>query len=688
MTPGEEIARISALRELLHHHNYRYYVLADPEIEDFEFDMLMKELEELEAKHPETDDPNSPSRRVGGEVTKFFPTFIHVRPMLSLGNVYNEGELFDFDQRIRKSFSGEFQYACELKFDGVAISLHYEDGALVRAVTRGDGEKGDEVTSNVRTIRSIPLKLHGKGYPDRFEIRGEVVMPVEGFVLMNQTRIAEGEAPFANPRNATAGTLKMQDSTEVAKRPLDCYLYHLLGENLPAVKHSDNLQHAASWGFKVSEHQRVCRKMEEVINFIHEWDEKRHHLPFQTDGVVIKVNELSIQSELGFTAKSPRWAVAYKFRAAQAKTRLKSVEFQVGRTGSITPVASLDPVELAGTTVQRASLHNADIIKALDLHIGDTVMVEKGGEIIPKIVGVDTGIRELFAEPVAFISNCPACSTLLVRNEGEANHFCPNEHCPPRLKGAIEHFISRKAMDIKSLGEGKVELLYDHGLVKTVADLYDLTYEMLINLEKSFRSETGGKPRIVKLKDKSVRNILEGIEHSKTVPFERVLFGLGIRYVGETVAKKLAFAFGSAADLSAASMEQLLAVPEVGERIANAVIEWFTDPLHLDVVTRLESAGVQMKMKISEQARLSEKLHGLSFVVSGVFEGVSRDELKSLIEAHGGKNLSAVSSGCSYLVAGEKMGPAKKTRAEELGVQIIGLEELLELISDAEGSVE
>ncbi|MFO7722275.1 MAG: NAD-dependent DNA ligase LigA [Bacteroidales bacterium] len=677
MTHEEEAGRIVELRNLLHYHNYRYYVLAEPEISDYDFDMLMKELEVLESGHPEMEDPNSPSRRVGGEVTKNFKTFVHERPMLSLANVYSEGELAEFDQRIRKSYQGDFHYACELKFDGVAIALHYENGALARAVTRGDGEKGDDVSTNIRTIRSLPLKLHGEGFPSQFEIRGEVVMPVEGFLQMNQSRLAEGEAPFANPRNATAGTLKMQDSAEVAKRPLDCYFYHMLGEHLPDISHHGNLQHAASWGFKVSEHQRLCSNMDEVIDFIREWDAKRHTLPFQTDGVVIKTDELDVQQWLGFTAKSPRWAIAYKFRAAQARTRLKSVEFQVGRTGAVTPVANLEPVELAGTTVQRASLHNADIISALGLHIGDMVLVEKGGEIIPKIVGVDEGIRELFAEPVVFITECPACNTTLVRHEGEAIHFCPNEYCPPRIKGSIEHFISRKAMDIKSLGEGKTELLFDHGLIKDVADLYDLTYDVLIDLEKSFPSEKGSRSRVVRLKDKSVRNILDGIARSKEIPFDRVLFALGIRYVGETVAGKLAVHFQSVDNLSRATVMELLAVPEVGERIASSVTDWFADPRHQQIIHRLRAAGVQMAMRNSDRKMLSDKLQGLSFVVSGVFGGMSRDELKSMIADHGGKLLSGVSAGCSFLVAGENMGPAKKTQAEKLGVRILSLDELV-----------
>lgn len=674
--------RIIELTRMLEEHNYRYYVLADPTISDFDFDMMMKELEVLESKFPELADSNSPTRRVGGEITKSFDTFIHIRPMLSLSNTYSHGELVEFDRRIRKLWSGEFRYACELKYDGVALALHYENGRMVRAVTRGDGEKGDDITENVKTIRSIPLNLRGSGFPEVFEIRGEVVMPVEGFEELNRIRISAGEPPFANPRNAAAGTLKMQDSAMVSKRPLDCYFYHLLSDNLPADGHFENLALAAQWGFRVSDFNKVCSSIDEVMDFINEWDRKRHNLPFQTDGVVVKVNELEVQNILGFTAKSPRWAVAYKFKAIQAKTRLKSVEFQVGRTGAVTPVANLDPVEIAGTVVQRASLHNADIINALNLHLGDMVMVEKGGDIIPKIVGVDSSIRDLFAEPVTFSSNCPACGTLLIRNEGEAQHFCPNEKCPPRVKGALEHFISRKAMDINSLGEGKIELLYDYGLVNNVADLYDLTYEKLIGLEKRFMPNDGGKSRTISLKDKSVMNILQGVHDSKVIPFERVLFGLGIRYVGETVAKNLARHFGSAESIKQATFEELTAVPEIGDRIAGSITEWFSVPQNIEVLVRLKDAGLNLKLNRQQKESVSDKLKGSSFVISGVFEEMSRDDMKALIEMHGGKNLSAVSSGCNYLVAGDKMGPAKKEKAEKLGVKIISLKELLDMTQE------
>jgi DNA ligase (NAD+) len=672
--------RIIALRNMLHDHNYRYYVLAEPVISDYAFDMLLRELEQLEQTYPEFTDSNSPTRRVGGSITKSFETFVHQRPMLSLANAYSEGELNEFDQRIRKLTTGDFRYAAELKFDGVAIALHYENGSLVRAVTRGDGEKGDDVTGNIRTIRTIPLTLRGDGYPESFEIRGEVVMPVEGFAALNRQRVSNDEQPFANPRNAAAGTLKMQDSAEVARRPLDCYFYHLLGDELPASTHLKNLTIAQSWGFKVSEHHVSAGTIEEVISFIEEWNTKRHTLPYQTDGVVIKVDELDLQQHLGFTAKSPRWAIAYKFRAEQARTRLKGVDFQVGRTGAVTPVAILDPVLLAGTTVQRATLHNADVIEGLQLHVDDIVLIEKGGDIIPKIVGADAGIRAMFAEPVRFVTHCPACGSLLVRSDGEAQHFCLNEECPPRVKGAIEHFISRKAMDINSLGEGKVELLYEAGLIRNIADLYHLKAAQLLGLEKKFKSPDDGKVRTIRLQEKSVRNILEGIEHSKEIPFERVLFGLGIRYVGETVAKNLARQFRTLDALRNASIEALIMVPEIGDRIAGSVVAWFARDEHLALIERLAEAGVQMKMRDEEVG--SGLLNGLSFVVSGVFEGMSRDEIKRFIELHGGKNLSSVTSGCNYLVAGENMGPAKQAKALEIGVQIIPLGQLLDMVGD------
>lgn len=673
--------RIDQLRRELNDHNYRYYVLAAPLISDFEFDMLMKQLEQLEKEWPEFADPNSPTLRVGGEVTRDFQVFVHIRPMLSLSNVYTLAELNDFDQRLRRLTDAPFHYIAELKFDGVAISLHYNNGRLVRAVTRGDGEKGDDVTANIRTIRSIPLHLRGDDYPDEFEIRGEIVMPVEGFRELNRQREEDGEAPFANPRNAAAGTLKMQDSAQVARRPLDCYLYHLLGEDLPAGSHSENLIHAAEWGFRIFPHYKVCQNMDEVWHFIEHWGEARKNLPFQTDGVVVKINETEVQNLLGFTAKSPRWAVAFKYKAEQAVTRLLGVEFQVGRTGAVTPVAILEPVALAGTTVQRASLHNADIIQNLGLCIGDRVLVEKGGDIIPKIVGTEPGSRDLFAEPVQFIENCPACGTSLVRNPGEAQHFCLNEKCPPRIKGSIEHFISRKAMDIKSLGEGKTELLFDAGLLHNIADLYTLTAENLTGLGKEYSDPVTGKKRTIALKEKSVSNILSGIEASKQIPFERLLFGLGIRYVGETVARNLVSHFTSVEKLASASFDELRQVPEIGERIAESVIAWFADEGNRLLIARLAAAGLQLQQKTEGRTRISAALEGLGFVVSGVFSDISRDELHALIRSHSGKVLSGVSSACNYLVAGENMGPAKRKKAEELGVSIIGLEELRAMIA-------
>jgi len=676
--------RIRALREELHQHNHRYYVLADPVISDFDFDMKMRELEELEQQFPDFDDPNSPTRRVGGSITRLFPSFTHLRPMLSLTNAYSESEVREFDQRTRKMINGSYHYTAELKFDGVAISLHYRNGRLVRGVTRGDGRQGDEITANLRTIRTIPLELQGEGYPGDFEMRGEVVMPVAGFMELNSLRLSQGEAPFANPRNATAGTLKLQDSAEVARRPLDCYCYHLLGDGLPYGSHIQNLEVASGWGFRVLPHIVWSESIEGILEFIAEWGERRHTLPFQTDGVVIKVDELAIQQELGFTAKAPRWAIAYKFRAEQAVTRLASVEYQVGRTGAITPVAVLDPVELAGTTVRRASLHNADIISALDLHLGDRVVVEKGGDIIPKITSVDSRVQELFSTPVLFPDHCPACAGMLLRNEGEAQHYCVNEKCPPRVKGSIEHFISRRAMDIKSLGEGKVAMLYDAGIINDVADLYDLTFEMLLGLEKVIISGDDGRARKVSLKRKSVENILEGVEQSKGKPFERVLFGLGIRHIGETVAAMLARHFGSMEALSGATFEELTAIPEIGERIAGSVIGWFVEPSNRLLLERLERAGLQFKAEERYSPGVKAgSLAGKSFVVSGVFEGLSRDALKELIIRDGGRILSGVSAQCSYLVAGENMGPSKLAKAAQLGVPVIGLAELLRM---AEGS--
>jgi DNA ligase (NAD+) len=672
------LERIISLRKALNEHNYRYYVLAEPTISDYDFDMMLKELERLEREFPQFADPNSPTHRVGGEVTREFPVFTHIRPMLSLANVYSRAELDDFDQRVRKLTNATYHYICELKFDGVAISLHYEGGKLVRGVTRGDGEKGDDITGNIRTIRSIPLQLQGDDYPGYFEIRGEIVMPVAGFLELNRQRAADEEPPFANPRNAAAGTVKMQDSSIVAKRPLDCYLYHLLSGEALSDTHSGNLKKASSWGFKVFLGFLRCNTMDEVFSFIEEWNRKRHELPFQIDGVVVKVDEIAVQQELGFTAKSPRWAVAFKFRAEQAETKLKSVEFQVGRTGAVTPVANLEPVKLAGTVVQRATLHNADILESLGLHVGEHVLVEKGGDIIPKIVGVVPGTRDLFAERVVFVSHCPACNTPLVRNPGEAQHFCPNEHCPPRIKGAIEHFVSRKAMDIRSLGEGKTEWLFDAGLIRNVADLYDLTAEELNGLGREYFDPVTGKKKTMTLKDRSVQNILDGLETSKRMPFESLLFGLGIRFVGETVAKNLVKYFTSMDKLSVAASEDLLQVPEIGKRIADSVVQWFADEENIRLISRLKKAGLKMEADRSGLVQDSSVLGGLSFVVSGVFSTYSREEIHALIERNGGKVLSAVSGGCSYVVAGENMGPAKKQKAEILGIPVISLNDFLQ----------
>ncbi|MCU4155790.1 NAD-dependent DNA ligase LigA [Carboxylicivirga sp. A043] len=658
---------IQELRERLHHHNHQYYVLNEPLISDFEFDQLLNQLIELEKQHPEFDDPNSPTQRVGSDLNKEFEQVKHVYPMLSLGNTYNEGEINDFYTRVSKQLMGTpFEIVCELKYDGTAIGLTYENGKLLRAVTRGDGVQGDDVTTNVKTIRSIPLQLKGD-YPDRFEIRGEIFLPHKGFEKLNELRAEAGEAPFANPRNAAAGSLKMQNSAQVAKRPLDCYLYYMLGENLPSNLHSENLNKASEWGFKIPPHIKVCKSIEEVIAFINYWDEERRNLPFDIDGIVLKVNNIEQQRSLGFTAKSPRWAISYKFKAEQGYTKLKEVTFQVGRTGAVTPVANLEPVFLAGTTVQRASLHNADIINTLDLYEGDMVYVEKGGEIIPKIVGVDDSVRDTSANKIVFIHSCPECETPLIRIEGEAAHYCPNaESCPPQVKGRIEHFIARKAMNIDGLGIETIDLLYKNGFVKNVADLYELHPMQLSGLER--------------MGTKSANNILEGLEASKQIIFARVLFALGIRYVGETVAKKLASAFKSIDNLMAATLEQLVEVDEIGERIAQSVVEYFEKEQNVQLIERLKTIGLQFQLSEEEQSQHSSKLEGLSFVVSGSFASFSRDELKSLIEKNGGKNLSGVSSKTNYLVAGDKIGPSKLAKAEKLKVNIISEEEFKQMI--------
>ena len=655
--------RIDTLRRELERHNYLYYVENRPEISDFEFDRLLRELQDLEAAHPEWDDPNSPTHRVGSDLTSEFRTVKHRFPMLSLGNTYSLDELKEFIDRIERE-EGEVEYVCELKFDGTAISLSYLDGQLERAVTRGDGEQGDDVTANVRTIRSVPLRLQGEGWPKLFEIRGEVLMPYASFEKVNREREEAGEQPFANPRNAAAGTLKQQASSVVARRGLDCTLYQLAGDEVQQMSHWEALKAARKWGFKVSEHGRLCRSWEEIVAYITEWDERRKTLPFPTDGVVIKVNEPAVRRRLGFTSKAPKWAVAYKFKAEQALTRLNEITFQVGRTGAITPVANLDPVQLAGTTVKRATLHNAEQIALLDIREGDMVYVEKGGEIIPKITAVELKERRADSEPFQYIKVCPECGTPLVRYEGEAKHYCPNQSgCRVQIVGRIIHFIRRKAMDIEGLGDETVELLHANGLLHDVADLYDLQALQLAPL-----------PR---LGEKSAENIIRSIRLSKQVPFHRVLFGLGIRFVGETTAKQLADHFRSLDRLRMATREELLETEEVGEKIADSILEYFAKEENLLIIERLRAAG--LRFETEERRRASDALAGKSFVVSGKFT-ISRDELKRLIEEHGGRNVAAVSGSVDYLIAGDKMGPEKRKKAEKLGVKMLSEEEFMAMI--------
>lgn len=663
--------RIEELRRLLDYHNHKYYVENAPEISDFEFDTLMHELQRLEAEHPEYADPNSPSVRVGSDLCAEFRTVRHRYAMLSLGNTYSLEELHEFLDRIERE-AGPTDYVCELKFDGTAISLTYEGGQLVQALTRGDGVEGDDVTANVRTIRSVPLRLRGEGWPALFEIRGEILMPYASFDRLNAEREANGEPLFANPRNAAAGTLKQQTSAVVARRGLDCTLYQLAGDNLPFTTHWESLAKAREWGFKVSEHMRICHDTAQIDEFIAYWDEARRQLPFPTDGVVIKVNDFAVRRQLGFTAKAPKWAVAYKFKAEQALTRLESISFQVGRTGAVTPVANLEPVLLAGTTVRRATLHNAEQMALLDIRPGDMVYVEKGGEIIPKITGVELAQRPADSLPFRYIDRCPECGTPLVRYEGEAKHYCPNQSgCRPQIIGRMLHFIRRKAMDIEGLGEETVELLYDNGLVHDISDLYDLRAEQLAPL-----------PR---LGEKSADNIIRSIRRSTEVPFRRVLFGLGIRFVGETTAKYLAEHFRSLDAVMAASREELVEADEVGEKIADAIREYFADAENLRIIGRLRQAGLQFEEAARELA--SEALAGRSFVVSGRFTR-SRDEMKELIELHGGRNLAAVSGNVDYLVAGEKMGPAKLKKAEKLGIRILTEEEFLRMVGEADAPSE
>ena len=661
--------RIDQLRTDLHRHNYNYYVLNTPEISDKEFDDMMRELQDLEKEHPEYQDENSPTMRVGSDLNKNFTQVTHKYPMLSLGNTYSENEVTDFYDRVKKALNEDFEICCELKYDGTSISLTYENGKLVRAVTRGDGEKGDDVTDNVKTIRTIPLVLHGNNYPEHFEIRGEILMPWEVFEELNREKEAREEPLFANPRNAASGTLKLQNSAIVASRKLDAYLYYLLGEELPCDGHYENLQTAAGWGFKISEHTKKTHSLEEVFEYIRYWDTERKNLPVATDGIVLKVNSMRQQKSLGFTAKSPRWAIAYKFQAERALTRLNRVTYQVGRTGAITPVANLDPVQLSGTIVKRASLHNADIIEGLDLHIGDMVYVEKGGEIIPKITGVDKDARGmLIGEKVKFITHCPECGSKLVRYEGEAAHYCPNETaCPPQIKGKIEHFISRKAMNIDGLGPETVDTFYRLGLIKDTADLYQLTAEDIKNLDR--------------MGEKSAENIIKGIKASKEVPFERVLFALGIRFVGETVAKKIAKSFNNIEELENADLEKLTSIDEIGEKIAQSILIYFSSPLNVNLIERLKSAGLQLYRKEEDLNEYTDKLAGQSIVISGVFTHHSRDEYKDLIEKNGGKNVGSISTKTSFILAGENMGPSKLEKAHKLGIKIISEDEILTLIS-------
>lgn len=660
--------RIDWLRAELHRHNYNYYVLNAPEISDKEFDDMMRELQDLEKAHPEYQDDNSPTMRVGSDLNKEFRQVSHKYPMLSLGNTYSEAEVADFYERVRKGLNEDFEICCELKYDGTSISLTYEEGKLVRAVTRGDGEKGDDVTDNVKTICTIPLVLHGN-YPRSFEIRGEILMPWKSFEDLNREREAREEPLFANPRNAASGTLKSQNSAVVAARKLDAYLYYLLGEELPGDGHYENLQIAASWGFKISEHMKKTHSLQEIFDYINYWNTERKNLPVATDGIVLKVNSLRQQRNLGYTAKSPRWAIAYKFQAERALTRLNKVTYQVGRTGAVTPVANLDPVQLSGTVVRRASLHNADIIEGLDLHIGDMVYVEKGGEIIPKITGVDTTCRGmLLGEKVRFITRCPECGTPLVRFEGEAAHYCPNETaCPPQIKGKIEHFISRRAMNIDGLGPETVDLFYRIGLIKDAADLYQLKVDDIKNL--------------VGMGKKSAENIVKGIAESRSVPYERVLFALGIRFVGETVAKKLAKSFTTIEDLQKASMETLVSVDEIGEKIAQSIVDYFSSPLNCRLVERLQEAGIQFCRNEEDLAGQTDKLAGQSIVISGVFAHHSRDEYKEMIEKNGGKNAGSISSKTSFILAGENMGPAKLEKAKKLGIRMLTEDEFLALLS-------
>jgi len=675
MTPTEAQHKIQDLSKLLEQHNYNYYVLDNPTISDYDFDQLLEELMALEKQFPEFLSPNSPSQRVGGQITKEFKSVKHQYAMLSLSNSYNQEDLLDFDRRVREGlginasgglFDEGIEYVCELKFDGLSISLIYENGKLTQAITRGDGVQGDDVTTNAKTIKSIPLHLKGN-YPDKFEIRGEVFMPRPVFDAINKEREEIGDALMANPRNAASGSMKMQDSAQTAKRKLDCFLYYVLGENLPHQSHFDNMHAAKLWGFKISEDAKLCSGINEVIDFINYWDKKRFDLPYDIDGIVIKVNGYNQQQNLGFTAKSPRWAIAYKFKAEQVSTELQSIAYQVGRTGAITPVANLQPVQLGGTTVKRASLHNADIIEKLDVRLGDRVFVEKGGEIIPKIIGVDLSKRKADSQPTHYITHCPECNTELQRNEGEANHFCPNENeCPPQVIGKMEHFVSRKAMNIDSLGGETIVQLFKAGLVKNIADLYDLKKEQLLPLER--------------MAEKSANNLIEGLEASKQVPFERVLYAIGIRHVGETTAKKIAKKVKTLDVLIHSTKEELLAIDEVGEIIAISLHEFFTNEKNKAIIEKLKATGLQFELSEEQQQGGSDKLKDLTFVISGVFAKHSRDQYKEMIELHGGKNSGSISKKTSFVLAGDNMGPEKLKKAESLGIKLINEDEFLEML--------
>lgn len=674
--------QIERLKDEINQHNYNYYLLDTPVVSDFDFDQLLNKLIDLEKQFPEYVTADSPTQRVGGEVVKQFETVKHKYPMLSLGNTYSREDLIEFDNRVKTLVSQDIEYVCELKYDGVAISLVYENGVLVKAITRGDGIQGDDVTANVKTIRSIPLKLFGD-YPNYIEVRGEIILTHKQFDQLNNDREEIGENPFANPRNAASGSLKLLDSAEVAKRGLDCRLYMLLGDDLPVDNHYDALQKLATWGFKIPEVITIAKNSNELFKIIDFWNIEREKLSFDIDGIVLKVNAFAQQQQLGNTAKSPRWAISYKFKAERVLSQLLSVDYQVGRTGVVTPVANLKPVRIAGTIVKRASLHNFDVIQSLDIHEDDALYVEKGGEIIPKIVGVELTSRTIFAQPIQFISSCPECNTPLVRTEGEAGIFCPNESgCPPQIKGRLEHFISRKGMNIDSLGEGKIEMLFNHSLVHNVADFYDLTYEDLIGLEKTIVNESTSSERVISFQEKTVQNILNGIENSKKIPYHRVLFAIGIRYVGETTAKKLANAFSTIDELSNASVEELLTVDDVGDKVAQSIIAFFYKPENLEVIIRLQKAEVQLTKQVNHAEKVVDVFNNATIVISGVFS-IPRDKIKEMVELYGGKNVSAVSKNTAYLLAGENMGPEKRKKAEKLGVKIISEDQFYQMIKDA-----